>query len=113
MTDDPAQAAAELHFPPEFADCIAKVAANWSALEYMINATIWELAEVRPALGACLTAQIATIPGRLAALLALMKLRGISTRLLKRVNKFAESIREHALGGGSCTEKWPSSILTK
>jgi hypothetical protein len=93
MSDTPEQAAAEFHFPGDFAECIAKVAANWSALEYMINATIWELAEVRPSLGACLTAQIMTVNGRLAALLALMKLRRVDTKLLKKVNRFAERVR--------------------
>jgi hypothetical protein len=85
--------AAEFQFPGEFADCIAKVAANWSALEYMINGTIWELTDVRPSLGACLTAQIATVQGRLAALIAVMKLRRVDAKLLKKVNKFAERVR--------------------
>jgi hypothetical protein len=93
MPETPEQAASEFHFPGEFADCVAKVAANWSALEYMINATIWELAEVRPSLGACLTAQIGTVQARLSALLALMKLRRVDTKLLKKVNRFAERVR--------------------
>lgn len=81
-------------FAPGFADKIADVAACWSALEYLINASIWELAEVRPALGACITSQIRTVHSRLSALLALMKLRKVESRLIKRVNKFAESVRE-------------------
>ncbi len=96
MSDDPAQAAAEFHFPPEFADCIAKVATNWSHLEYAINATIWELADVRPALGACMTAQVGSMYGRLAPLLALMKLRQVPARLWKKVIKFAERVRAPA-----------------
>jgi hypothetical protein len=90
MIDDPAQAAAEFHFPIEFADCVAKVAANWSA---MINATIWELADVRPSLGACMTAQIGSVQARLAALIALMRLRGVNAKLLRKVNRFAERVR--------------------
>ncbi len=88
------QAAPEFHFPGEFADCIANVAANWSALEYLINATIWELADVRHSLGACMTAQITSLHGRLSALLALMKLRQANARLLKKVNRFSEHVHE-------------------
>jgi hypothetical protein len=42
-------------FIPEFADCIARVASSWARLEYDVNVAIWKLAELRPALGACIT----------------------------------------------------------
>ena len=94
MTDETDQSAEKIfHFPPEYADCIAKVAANWSSLEYLINTCIWELAEVQPAPGACMTAQIGTMPARLAALLALMKLRHVEEKLIAKVNKSAERVR--------------------
>ena len=94
MSDDQQQAQEEFHFPPEYADCIAHVAANWSGLEYMVNASIWELADVRPSLGACLTSQIGSLNARLSALLALMKLRSVDQKLVTRVNKFCATVRE-------------------
>jgi hypothetical protein len=80
-------------FIPEFADCIARIASLWARLEYDVNASIWALAELRPALGACITAQIYTLQGHLSALLALAKLREVDAILIKRINKFADDVR--------------------
>ena len=82
------------HFPPAYADCLAHISANWANLEYMINSSIWELAETRPALGACITAQIVSLHRKLSALLALMKLREMDDGLITKVNKFSERVRE-------------------
>jgi hypothetical protein len=82
------------HFLTEFADCIAHAANSWAYLEYYINASIWTLAGTTPAQGACMTSQIYTINARLDALVALMKLRSVDAKLIKRVNKFQNSIRE-------------------
>jgi hypothetical protein len=80
-------------FIPEFADCIARIASCWARLEYDMNASIWSLAETRPAYGACITSQIYTTQGRLNAILALGKLRKLDNRLMKRLNKFSDKIR--------------------
>jgi hypothetical protein len=80
-------------FIPAFADCIARVASCWAALDYEMNRTIWALAETRPAYGACITSQIYTTQGRLNAILALEKLRRVDPRIIKRLNKFSEHIR--------------------
>jgi hypothetical protein len=82
------------HFAPGYADTIAHVVATWSSLEMAINQTIWEIAGTSPALGACLTAQMVSLNSRLSALLALMKVRGFSDKLVSKVNKFVESSRE-------------------
>jgi hypothetical protein len=82
------------HFLPDFADSIANAANNWAYLEYFVNSSIWLLAGVAPALGACLTSQIYTINARLDALVALMKLRRVDAALIKRVNKFQNSVRD-------------------
>ncbi len=74
-------------------ELIGLVATDWAALEHYINESIWALAEVEPAYGACLTAQIYTIDGRLRALLALLKKRRADKRTITLVNKFAESAR--------------------
>ena len=83
----------EYAFIPQFADCIARVASVWARLEYDVSAVTWELADVRPALGACLTSQIFTLQNRLAALLALAKLRQLDPAIIKRINKFSEEVR--------------------
>jgi hypothetical protein len=80
-------------FIPEYADCIARMSSSWARLEYDINASIWLLADMRPALGACVTSQIYTINGRLSALLSLAKLRGLDAKILKKINKFCEEVR--------------------
>jgi hypothetical protein len=80
-------------FIPEFADCVARVASVWARLEYDVSVAIWALANVQPALGACVTSQIYTLQGRIAALLALGKLRQLDQDIVKRINKFSEDVR--------------------
>jgi hypothetical protein len=58
-----------------------------------MNECIWDLAGVWPALGACITAQIFNIDGRLRALLALLKFRRASQTSIDAVNRFAEEVR--------------------
>jgi hypothetical protein len=81
-------------FVPEFADCIARVASCWARLEYDVSVAIWTLAELRPAFGACLTAQIFTLNAKLSSLLALAKLRRVDQKLIDKINKFAARIRD-------------------
>jgi hypothetical protein len=81
-------------FPDDYAQCIAKITSYWAALEYNINMSIWHLAGVYPAIGACITEQIFTLDGRMKALLALLKLRRVPDGLVRRVNKFSEKSRK-------------------
>lgn len=78
---------------PRLLNLVGVAATEWAALEHLINDVIWAVAEVQPAYGACITAQIFNIDGRLRALLALLKLRRGSKSLLARVNRFAEDVR--------------------
>jgi hypothetical protein len=84
----------EFEFIPEFADCIARIASCWSRLEYDVNATIWSLAEMRPAIGACITAQILSLHNRLIALIALANLRRVEKDIIARLNRFSDRVRE-------------------
>jgi hypothetical protein len=84
----------QFRFLPEFSECIAEAANNWSYLEYFISASIWELADVRPAIGACMTQQIFTLHARIDALLAMLKLRRADQKIIDRVNRFQSKIRE-------------------
>ena len=81
-------------FPAEYAQCIAQVTASWPAPENNINLSIWHLAGIYPAIGACMTEQIYTLDGRLKALSALLKLRRGPQDLLDKIDKFAERVRK-------------------
>jgi hypothetical protein len=80
-------------FVPEYADCIARVATVWARLEYDVSVSIWALADLRPAMGACITSQIYTLRGRFDALLALAKLRKVDETIIKKINRFADDVR--------------------
>jgi hypothetical protein len=94
MTDSPKEPYRGFEFPDDYAQGIAKIISYWSALEYHINMSIWHLAGIYPAIGACITEQIYTLDGRLKALLALMKIRRAPETLVSRVNKFSEKSRK-------------------
>jgi hypothetical protein len=93
-SEDGDEKGTNFRFLPEFAEAIAEAANSWTALEYAVNTTIWALADVKPALGACLTAQIYTMPARMDALLSLMKLRQVSDAIIDRTNKFVSQFRD-------------------
>jgi len=81
-------------FPDDYAQGIAKIISFWAALEYNINMSIWHLAGIYPAIGACITEQIYTLDGRVKALSALLKLRRAPAALIRRVSKFSEKSRK-------------------
>jgi len=87
------QKANDFEWVPGYAECVGHAANSWAHVEYYINSSIWRLAGVSPAPGACMTAQIVSLFGRLSALLALLKLRRADQKLIDMVNKFAESSR--------------------
>lgn len=80
-------------FIPKYADCIASIANCSATIEYYVNHSIWIVAKVDSSSGACITSQIYTLQGRLSALLALLKLHQAPAKLVKRVNKFTETVR--------------------
>ena len=92
MTSDKTEGT-DFTYPEGYAEQIAHAVNNWAYLESNINRAIWALAKTAPALGACITSQIASITGRLNALLALMKTRHVSAKLIKRVTRFSEDRR--------------------
>jgi hypothetical protein len=81
-------------FVPAYADCIARVASCWARLEYDISVSIWTLAELRPAFGACLTSQIFTLQSKLSSLVALAKLRRVDLKIISRLNRFSDNVRD-------------------
>ena len=81
-------------FPNDYASCIADIIGSWAALEHNIDMSIWHLAGIYPAIGACITSQIYTLEGRLKALRSLLELRQAPKKLVVRVNKFSERVRK-------------------
>jgi hypothetical protein len=78
---------------PRFHELVGRIATEWAILEFHVNECIWLLADVYPALGACITSQIININGRLTALLALMKVRRVDQKLVDKINQFASDVR--------------------
>jgi hypothetical protein len=83
----------KFRFVPEYADLIASIASGWATIEYYVNHSIWIVAELDAPTGACLTSQIHSLHSKLSSLLSLLKLYQAPDTIIKRVNKFAETIR--------------------
>jgi hypothetical protein len=80
--------------PVEFYEYVGRVASEWSVLELSINRTLWALAWTDAPAGACLTAQIFSADSRMKALTALLTIRGAEKRLIDRVNKLSDRMRQ-------------------
>jgi len=113
MSDTP-EPYAGFDFPAAYAQGISKIISYWSALEYNINLSIWHLAGVYPAIGACITEQIYTLDGRLKAIQSLLKLRRAPNDLIKKVNHFAETSRKaQAIRNRVARDTWHQSHESK
>jgi hypothetical protein len=77
----------EAHFA-----AVGRLVDTWAHLEFNIDQAIWELAGVDQAFGACITAQLIGVNGRLRALRALLKARGASDKSIGSIGKFAGSL---------------------
>lgn len=94
MTEQSDQPIKGFRFLAAYAELIADAANRWAYLEYYVNSSIWLLAEVKPAVGACMTSQMYTFNAKLSALLSLLKLRKANQPLIDKVNKFASNVRD-------------------
>jgi len=72
---------------------VGQIASDWATLEYMVNDCIWTAAQLDEQLGACITAQIFSLPPRLDALAMLLRARGASPKLVEKLNKFIQDSR--------------------
>jgi hypothetical protein len=68
---------------------LGHVAAMSSSLDLSVNMAIWELANVERWIGACLTTQLFSPSSRYRVLCSLIQVRGGSTAIVAKVNKFA------------------------
>jgi hypothetical protein len=77
---------------PEFKPylvAIGKLATTWAMFEFTLNDIIWELANLSPKAGTCLTAQLIGPGPRFRCLVALLTLRGSSPRVIKIANSIS------------------------
>jgi hypothetical protein len=75
-------------FQPYFL-AVGKLAATWALFEFTLNDIVWELANVSPTTGTCLTAQLIGPRPRFRCLAALLGVRGSSEQLIKYANKIS------------------------
>jgi hypothetical protein len=71
---------------------IGLVTAEWAQIEHILDLIIWELADVRQAIGSCITGQMMGHAPRFKAIQALGLLRGLDTRLLKSIESLSNQI---------------------
>jgi hypothetical protein len=77
----------------DMAAAIGRVIAAWAMVERDISDTICDVAGINREIGACITAQLNTVSGRLDALTALSKLLNASAGSIKKLNRFKERAR--------------------
>jgi hypothetical protein len=71
---------------------VGSVALLWSNLDLRMNNAIWQLANIAPSAGACLTSQFLASGQRLQCLMALLKLRHAPKVLIDEFNSLAGEI---------------------
>jgi hypothetical protein len=89
-----------------FFEEVGRIASNWANLEFQIEHTIWQLAEVVHIAGACITSQLSGIGARLRVLTALARLRGCSERTIKGINSFDGAIQPTLLKRNRVVHDW-------
>jgi hypothetical protein len=64
---------------------VGRVAADWSLVEHTLDLIIWQLARLDDETGACLTAQISGVYGRIPTIVSLSLRRGLGDSILKQI----------------------------
>ncbi len=78
--------------PEEHLAAIGIVASWWARLEFEVDRTTWRVVGIGDALGACMTAQISSVHGKLKALLAACGERGIEPKIIEQLSSFRGAI---------------------
>ncbi len=78
--------------PPSNAEYVGIICNSWAVLELEIDGTTWLIADVRPTIGACITAQFISVHPKIKALIALCRHKGVDEKLIKRLNTFHQSL---------------------
>jgi hypothetical protein len=69
-----------------FYQMIGRVASEWAHVEHVLDLIIWELADLVPQKGACITAQLMGTAPRYRAISTLAQQMGLKKRLVERIN---------------------------
>ena len=77
---------------PDHIDYVGLIATRWAFLEFIIDSTIWRLANIQSEIGGCLTANLQSIHLKLRSLRALAEYHGASKKLLKDFASFQSRI---------------------
>ena len=72
---------------------IGRLVETWAQLEFHIDQAIWQVAQVEQMFGACITAQMIGVNGRLRALRSLLQVWGAPESHIDAIGKFAGSLR--------------------
>jgi hypothetical protein len=67
---------------------IGRIASDWARIEHTLDNIIWELANLDPSSGACITAQLMGVRPRCLTILALAAHRGMPKELIERTTNF-------------------------
>jgi len=113
-----AQVRVEIHEPlPQghpFYALIGQISSDWARIEAILDIIIWNLAEVEPHRGACITAQLMGIRPRCLTVLALGTYHGLHKDVLKSVKTFMhESIQPSDDRNRAVHDAWYLEVLTK
>ena len=74
--------------PDEYLMAVGRIANAWAHLEFAVDRATWQLADVPHMVGACMTAQMFSMPTKMKALISLAELRGLSADTLSALRKF-------------------------
>lgn len=84
------------YLDPSFGTAIAMAISEWARFEYRLDQAIWELAEIEPEIGACITCQLPTVVSRFNALIALTKSLEWNELEIKKITKLQGKSQEIA-----------------
>src|SRR5438552_15764506 len=68
-------------------NAVGRVASAWAMFEFRIEQAIWALAGIEDEIGACITAQVFSVPSLFKSYIALAKFSGLPERHLHHLNK--------------------------
>jgi hypothetical protein len=84
-----------------FYSVIGQVSSEWAHLEHALDLTLWDLGDIEPISGSCLTAQIMGVSARLRELL--QKSYGVTEKRNRIVHP--RHLLQPAVNRGACTKK--------
>lgn len=88
MPDEPSDDVLFDYLDVYHAAAIARAISAWAKIEFEIDEFIWQLAQLEPNVGACLTTQFPGVVARMNALISLARQQKVNKARIGRLNKF-------------------------